>query len=451
MQKTLLLILTFFISLVLLSLFSTEFTVFSIEIKKPDIYSDLFQSPGLDSTKDNAILNDTSYFSDTTKSFKDYITDFRKDSLMSLGKFNTALRKTEKENKVTRIAFLGDSMIEGDLVAQTVRYKLQKKFGGSGVGFVPITSQTADFRRTIKHKYSSNWNILSILNEQGEKTLGLSGYVFKSFAAGKNSQKSSNYLSWVTYKPVEDVYENLKTFYTIKLYFGKTDPENFVTFNSTKYFLNGNSAFNQIILNDSNSVDKAEIDFHTSSSANIYGVSFESPSGVFVDNYSVRGNSGIPLVSLSRQLLKSIDSIMNYNLIILQYGLNIAEPNTKDMTFYVEKLIPAINHLKECFPNADIMVMSVSDKCYKRGGRYITEPSIPLIIKAQEQIAKETGCVFWNLYEAMGGANSMTVWVRNNFANKDYTHFNYQGAEKVGTFLYNQLMYHYLNYLKAMK
>ena len=94
---------------------------------------------------------------------------------------------------------------------------------------------------------------------------------------------------------------------------------------------------------------------------------------------------------------------MQYNLIILQYGLNIAEPDTKDFSFYIQNLIPAIKHLKECFPNADILIMSVSDKCYKRGGKFVTEPSIPLIIEAQKQISMETGCVFWNLFEAMGG------------------------------------------------
>jgi hypothetical protein len=112
-------------------------------------------------------------------------------------------------------------------------------------------------------------------------------------------------------------------------------------------------------------------------------------------------------------------------------------------------MTPAINKLKECFPNADILITSISDKCYKKGGRFITEPSISVVIEAQKLIAKETGCAFWNLFENMGGESSMVSWVSNNLANKDYTHFNYEGADMIGTHFYNQLMYNYINYLKA--
>ena len=410
------------------------------EIKKTDIISELLINDLPDTLNTASILNEKDYFNDTAGTFKNYITDYRKDSLQTLAKFNKALRKTEKDKSLTRIAFLGDSMIEGDLVSQTLRYKLQQKFGGKGVGYVPITSQTADFRKSIHHKFSAGWSVSSILTDQGDKSLGLSGFVYKPRG-----------LSSVTYSAPESGYDNLKQFYTIKLFFGKPAPEDYVTSLSQKYFLKGKASYNQIILNDTSPTVKTEIVFHCSNTTNIYGVSFESPDGLLLDNYSVRGNSGIPLVNLSQPLLKNIDSVMQYNLIILQYGLNIAEPDTKDFSFYIQNLIPAIKHLKECFPNADILIMSVSDKCYKRGGKFVTEPSIPLIIEAQKQISMETGCVFWNLFEAMGGKNSMVKWVNNNLANKDYTHFNFAGAEKVGSFFYNQLMYSYVNYLKSTK
>ena len=48
----------------------------------------------------------------------------------------------------------------------------------------------------------------------------------------------------------------------------------------------------------------------------------------------------------------------------------------------------------------------------------------------------------------MGGTNSMSKWVKDDLANKDYTHFNVAGAEIVGTYLYNQLIH---NYLKSQK
>lgn len=440
MKKPFYLILLVFLSLLGFSLFFRNFQVNGYEIKKPDIISELSLDEIPDTIIIKPILNENDYFSDSTGNFTNYITDSRKDSLLPLGKFNKALRKTEQDKTVTRIAFLGDSMIEGDLVSQTLRYKLQKKFGGKGVGFVPIVSQVANFRKSIQHKYSSNWSVSSILNNQGDKNLGISGFVFKTKG-----------VSSVDFKSPEESYDNLTQFYTVKLYFGKSNSEDYITYSGKKYSLHGNDDYNQIILNDSIPVTESDAVFHCSSSTNIYGFSFESSEGVFLDNYSVRGNTGIPLLALSQTLLKNTDNVMHYNLIILQYGLNIAEPETKDLSFYIQAMIPAVNNLKECFPNADILIMSVSDKCYKKGGKYITEPSILKIIEAQEQISKETGCAFWNLYQTMGGVNSMSIWVKNNLANKDFTHFNFEGAEIVGTYLYNQLMYSYLNYLKSGK
>ena len=437
MKKTLYLTVFVFFSLLVLSVFIQNFQIFGIEVKKADIISELYLTELTDSADTNSIIKENELAVDSADTFINYITDFRIDSLHTLEKFNNALRKTEKDKTITRIAFLGDSMIEGDLVTQSLRYKLQQKYGGSGVGFMPVVSQVANFRESIHHKFSSNWSVLSILKNLGDKNLGLSGYVFKPKG-----------VSSVSYFAPEDKYDNLKQFYTIKLYYGNTAPEDYASYLENNYYLNKTDDYNQVILNDTIPVDKSEIVFHCSSSANIYGLSFESPYGVFLDNYSVRGNTGIPLIGLSQPLLKNIDSVMQYNLIILQYGLNLAKPETKDFSFYTQTMIPAINNLKECFPNADILVMSVSDKCYKRGGSYVTEPSIPLIVEAQEQISKETGCAFWNLFRNMGGTNSMSKWVKDDLANKDYTHFNVAGAEIVGTYLYNQLIH---NYLKSQK
>jgi hypothetical protein len=57
-----------------------------------------------------------------------------------LAKFAEKLHqlKTTKKGKI-RIAYFGDSMIEGDLLTQTLRKLLQKEFGGYGVGFFPFT------------------------------------------------------------------------------------------------------------------------------------------------------------------------------------------------------------------------------------------------------------------------------------------------------------------------
>ena len=53
------------------------------------------------------------------------------------------------------------------------------------------------------------------------------------------------------------------------------------------------------------------------------GVALEDNSGVVVDNYSLRGNSGMILNRLDSSLCRNLTEVRPYDLIILQYGLNV--------------------------------------------------------------------------------------------------------------------------------
>lgn len=438
------------------------------EIKTPDLVSGILPAFGINPCDTSATENNGKNFimllSDSLGSESDsayllgdnhgFLEFYGQDSSYFLKNFFESLRKTEIDGTKTRIAFLGDSMIEGDLVSQTLRYKLQQRFGGKGVGYIPLTSTIAGFRKSIKHSFSGNWQTYSLLTGKYYERLGLSGYVFVPATVSKSILADSvlaNMQSRVQFEPPQDSYDNLKEFYNVKLYYSRTDNFNYVGLEGTpnKYFsLSGKEIFNELVLNDSNALSELKLYFNTASQTDLHGMSFESPSGIFVDNYSLRGNTGITLINLNKDILKAQNKYFNYSLIILQYGLNVVAPESKDFAWYKDDMIKTISFFKECFPNADIIIMSVSDKCYKKNGYFLTEPSIPIMVNLQQEAAKESGVIFWNLFESMGGINSMYKWVYANppLANKDFTHFNVQGAEKIGTFFYRQLMRHYIEY-----
>ena len=56
--------------------------------------------------------------------------------------------------------------------------------------------------------------------------------------------------------------------------------------------------------------------------------------------------------------------------------------------------------------------------------------------------------IFWDMYEVMGGKNSMVEWVKLNLAATDYIHFAPAGARKISTLLYSALIKEYENYLQ---
>jgi hypothetical protein len=87
----------------------------------------------------------------------------------------------------------------------------------------------------------------------------------------------------------------------------------------------------------------------------------------------------------------------------------------------------------------------------KWAGTYQSYPNIPLIRDAMRNAAFKNSCAFWDLYEAMGGENSMVAWVNNEppLAGKDFTHFSHKGAEFVGEMLYNALISEYIEWKKT--
>ena len=95
----------------------------------------------------------------------------------------------------------------------------------------------------------------------------------------------------------------------------------------------------------------------------------------------------------------------------------------------------------------------MGDKSYRKNGVYQTDPSVPILVEAQKRMAKDNKLAFWSLYDAMGGYGSMVNWVEGDtaFANRDYTHFNFKGARKVGKLLFSKLISEYTDYNKKQR
>ena len=54
------------------------------------------------------------------------------------------------------------------------------------------------------------------------------------------------------------------------------------------------------------------------------------------------------------------------------------------------------------------------------------------MIDSLRTIALRNNAAYWDIYEVMGGHNSMIAWVNNGLAGPDYVHFTPAGARRVG-------------------
>lgn len=443
-------VLTVTIALLVISQFDNQLSVFGFKTKKVELLSDVISKketrtlPIVRIIAKNTLLKDSVIVLPPTGSPN--IVDFVNDSTSALSHFFQALNATKKQKHKTRIAYFGDSMIEGDLITQDLRNCMQEKFGGYGVGFVPITSVVAGFRASIIHTFDG-WTTYNLIDKTpADHTLGISGYGFVPDTLRYGDTMNFSKGSWVNYAAVNR--KHLNKFCQTRLLYGKSTGENYVEINGTIYPLKGERTVNQITVNTVKDCQLISAEFYCKTPMDIFGFCMDSDSGVFVDNFSFRGNSGMPITKVSQRVYSGTNDCLGYDLIILEYGLNAVSPAITDFSWYEQGMNNVIKHIQSSFPNASILLISVGDKSYRNNGTYETDPSVPILVEAQKRMAKNNKIAFWSLYDAMGGYGSMIKWVEGDtaFANKDYAHFNYKGAHKVGKLLFSELMNEYKKY-----
>lgn len=368
-----------------------------------------------------------------------FITNFNRDtSKSSLNSFLQKLAelKAGKKRKI-RIAYFGDSMIEGDLLSQTLRKLLQQQFGGSGVGFVPITSQVSKFRQSVIHNYSGGWEDENFKNAKTGK-LYFSGHLFRSSG------------DWV--QMIDQTVTDSLAVLEKSLICGNAPGSYSLTVNGGSQTISAPNMLNRIPLAvDRNKGIKLGV---SNSSLPVYGISFESPTGVFVDNFSFRGITGIEFARVDSVFMKAIAANNPYDLIIFQYGVNLLfRPNDRNFNWYAKAMLPIIKKIRACFPSTEFMVVSTADRAFRYGGEYKSAVGIDSLIKIQATMAYETGSSFYNQFASMGGTNSIVDWAKRNpsLANKDYVHPNHRGAEVLGTWMYEAILNEYKKYTRTRK
>jgi hypothetical protein len=342
-----------------------------------------------------------------------------------------------------RVAWFGDSFSDGDILVSDLRDTLQNLYGGNGVGFVPITSETAAFRQSVVHTYSG-WNTASIITEPSSGRSGINGFSYKP--------DSGNYLRYSG----TNHFRHTRLFNTFRLFYSSHHAvRSNILINRTDsrvLSLPASETPGMITINAAN-MRQVSARISDTGVMTCYGASLEDKTGIYIDNFAIKGNSGVGLMAIPARTLSKFDSLLHYDLIVLQFGLNVASAKTTDFTNYVRGMTHLVNKLKRAFPDTPILLLSVSDRSAREQGSFVTMPVIPYLIRAQQKIASDNNLLFWNLFEAMGGRNSMAKFVdaKPPLANKDYTHLNYAGGRKIGISLARSFIHEVNNYQERRK
>jgi len=343
--------------------------------------------------------------------------------------------------ETVRILHYGDSQMEADRITGYIRQYLQDKFGGNGPGLLPIVplpsysmNQTAS-ENIIGYVIDGTLRNKAAHNRYG--VMGQFGYI-----------DGSGYIS-VRARKEKDVYERIREFNNIRMFVGRASRF------SARMTVNGKTQLKADIADASpltvyswnweEPIVRFSLDM--AGRGEVYGIAVDGTAGVAVDNIPFRGGSGTFFTSLEQSVAEEMFDQLNVRLILFQFGGNMVPDisNDKEVEDYVDNVIRQIKYLQTICPNAKILMLGVADMSKKINGKLTTYPYLELLNKTMKEAALQNGVAFWDVYEAMGGKNSMIEWVKHSpqLATSDYVHFTLEGCERIASLFCETLMVYY--------
>ena len=342
-----------------------------------------------------------------------------------LYRFCARLADTARRTPV-RIAVLGDSFIEGDILTADLREKLQQAYGGGGAGFAPMASPLTAFRRTIKTQ-SKGWTAYNIMQRKAAPQ-NLRGHFFVSGWVCQPSEGASTRWENTDYRQRLDSCTAARVFFI-----SPGDSRIELTLNDSlrrEFEVEGAAAVRQVTVTAPH-IRSLAFKVNSGTEGFIgYGAVFEAD-GVVVDNYSVRSNNGQAMFWTNPSVNAQINAHAGYDLVILQYGLNIMQTGVHNYTNYARQIEKMVVYVQQCFPTAAVLVLGVSDRSVKTDAGFEPMDAIPYMLDYQRGAAENTGAAFWPTCDAMRSLGGMEQFVANGWAGKDYTHINYAGGRRV--------------------
>lgn len=436
----------------LLMHFIPEMSILGFETKQVDMLADVHESEVGDDADAEAdgdeMLAEGEYTEDHPEGVV-MIQDFSKgkNSLEGatphgMDKFYDKLRKMNTLDRPVRIAYYGDSYIEGDIITSHLRAMLQTKFGGRGVGFCDISNPVEHLRISVTAR-SGGFKSHTVMDKEGCERSKM-GIAQKYFVPQGNA-----WMQMTGVSGKEDMHQEGCDVATI--YYRNAGN---ATVGAT---VNGGSA--SVTRNTYGTIAASQVKGNISSvrwsvnggGTEFFGAAMDGASGVVLDNFSMRGNSGMSINDITDHTLMDFGKARPYDLIVVGYGLNVVSANQTKYDVYGERMEKAVLKLQNAFPDAAILIVGVSDRGTRKNGGIVTMGGVKEMNERQVLIAKNTLSSYWNMYKAVIGLGGIGKMADKKWANKDYTHLTYQGGEQLAKCFFDAIVTGYGNYCKRFK
>lgn len=367
--------------------------------------------------------------------------------------FFEALESAKASGRRLHVLHYGDSQIEMDRMSGYLRQEWQKRFGGNGPGLLPPVPLAPPSNVAISG--SSNWSRHAAYGYDNGKLghnrfgiLASLGRFASEYDPSKNPPKDS-LEGWIEITASKLAKSEARVYTGGAVYFGYHNaPVSVSVFADDSLVGRRTYAPQQSLLRHSfqlnRTPERLRLVFRGKDSPDVQAILLDHGSGVYVDNIAMRGSGGTVFTHMAPQDMRKVLDDLDVGLIILQFGGNAVPYVTteKQATDYAASFRSQIRLLKKLVPQTAFLVIGPSDMSTWSDGDYISWPGVELVRDAMKTMSLNEGCGFWDMYEVMGGHNSMISWVEGEpaFAGPDYTHFTPLGARRMAELLHKSIM-----------
>jgi lysophospholipase L1-like esterase len=364
------------------------------------------------------------------------------DPTRQLYPFYHSLEIARAKQGIARILHYGDSPTTADSITADMRSLLQEKFGDAGHGFILIAKPWPWYGHRGVEVHGSGWKIeAASQNRSKDGYHGLGGVSFTGSPGAVSNIHLETPHSRVEVEFLRQPEGGVFTVSAGDTLLGTVETEG-----------EKEPGFAQFPLPEGNGTDVTVA--VKSGSVRLFGASFEKDSpGVIYNSLGVNGGQ-IQMVLRFYDRTQWTEQLQHQkpDLVILNYGTNESSFASYIETSYDKELREVIARVKSALPGTPVLIMSPMDRGERQNdGTIGTIATLPKLVAIQKKAAAETGCAFFNTFEAMGGEGTMGKWyaMQPRLISADFMHPLPQGARKVGLLLDDALLAGYEQYETA--
>ncbi|MGF1510518.1 MAG: GDSL-type esterase/lipase family protein [Myxococcota bacterium] len=362
----------------------------------------------------------------------------------ALDRFFDALRAAEssRPSSTVRVIYFGDSLIASDKITDTVRARLQDRFGAAGRGFLMVRKFNRFQRGHRTGRGTGGW-VLDVIT-QGVLQDRYFGYTGAAFTAQKAGEQS-------VFEPVGGA-RQLELYYLQEPHGGvltlTADGLALGEVDTRGASLGKRAQVASFALPPGTDAVTLRAETH---GGRVFGVALEAEvPGVVLESIGLPGATSEVWVRPHREDFLRMLAHRQPDLVVLMVGGNDALMLSKrratedrikaSMDAFFQRIAAAV-------PEADCLVVTPLESVRaKADGRMEPKAEVHTVMALQRRVARRHGCGVWDLYRSMGGEGSLRRWVDADLMLGDLIHPRSRGSDLLGEMMAEALMEGYDTY-----